>query len=105
MNDGERIKEQMNRLFREHGEILVVVGIVSVVGLLVFPLPPGLLDLFLALSIASSLLVLLVALYIEKPLQFSAFPAVLLLLTLYRLSLNVNSTRLILGWLLLRSGW
>ncbi len=74
-----------------------MVGIVSVVGLLVFPLPAGLLDLFLALSIASALLVLLVALYVERPLQFSSFPALLLLLTLYRLALNVNSTRLILG--------
>ena len=77
--------------------VFVVVGIVSIVGLLVFPLPPALLDLFLALSIASSLLVFLVALYIDRPLQFSSFPALLLLLTLYRLALNVNSTRLILG--------
>ena len=91
------MNDRISRFLRENGEILVVVGIVSVVGLLVFPLPPALLDLFLALSIASSLLVLLVALYIDKPLQFSSFPALLLLLTLYRLSLNVNSTRLILG--------
>jgi flagellar biosynthesis protein FlhA len=91
------MNERLLSLFRANSEILVVIGIVSVVGLLVFPLPSFLLDLFLALSIASALMVLLVALYIEKPLQFSAFPAVLLLLTLYRLSLNVNSTRLILG--------
>ena len=91
------MRENLTRFFSNNSEILVVVGIVSVVGLLVFPLPPTFLDLFLALSIASSLLVLLVALYIEKPLQFSSFPALLLLLTLYRLSLNVNSTRLILG--------
>ena len=97
MNDGTPGNEKLGQLFRENSEILVVIGIVSVVGLLVFPLPPALLDLFLALSIAASLMVLLVALYIEKPLQFSSFPALLLLLTLYRLSLNVNSTRLILG--------
>jgi flagellar biosynthesis protein FlhA len=84
-------------MLRDNGEVLVVVGVVAVIGLLVFPLPPVLLDLFLALSIASSLMVILVALYIEKPLEFSSFPAVLLLLTLYRLALNVNSTRLILG--------
>ena len=82
---------------RKHGEILVVIGIVFVLGLLVLPLPPILLDLLLALSIASSLLVLLVALYTERPLDFSSFPAMLLLLTLYRLALNVSSTRLILG--------
>ena len=75
----------------------MVAGVVAVIGLMVFPLPSAILDLFLAMSIASSLLVILVALYIEKPLQFSSFPALLLLLTLFRLSLNVNSTRLILG--------
>ena len=83
--------------FRRHGEILVVVGIVFVVGLLVLPLPTIVLDLFLALSIAFSLLVLLVALNTSRPLDFSSFPALLLILTLYRLSLNVSSTRLILG--------
>lgn len=82
---------------QRHGEIIVVVGIVFVVGLLVLPLPPIVLDLFLALSIAFSLLVLLVALNTERPLDFSSFPALLLILTLYRLSLNVSSTRLILG--------
>jgi len=97
MMDLASVRERVTAFLSGNSEILVVIGVVSVVGLLVFPLPPALLDLFLALSIASALLVLLIALYIEKPLQFSAFPAVLLLLTLYRLSLNVNSTRLILG--------
>ena len=83
--------------FRRHGEILVIIGIVFIVGLLILPLPTFFLDLFLALSIASSLLVLLVALYSRKPLDFSSFPALLLILTLYRLALNVSSTRLILG--------
>ncbi len=80
-----------------HGEPLVVVGIVLVVGLLVLPLPAFLLDLLLALSIASSLVVLLVALNSTRPLDFSSFPALLLILTLYRLALNVSSTRLILS--------
>lgn len=79
------------------GEIFVVIGIVFVVGLLVLPLPPFFLDLFLALSIAASLLTLLVALYAERRLDFSSFPTLLLILTLYRLALNVSSTRLILG--------
>ena len=82
---------------RRHGEILVVIGIVFIVGLLVLPLPPFLLDLLLALSISSALVVLLVALYTDHPLDFSSFPVMLLLLTLYRLALNVSSTRLILG--------
>jgi len=81
----------------KHGEFIVVIGIVFVVGLLVLPLPAILLDLFLSLSVATSLLVLIVALNTKRPLDFSSFPAVLLILTLYRLSLNVSSTRLILG--------
>ncbi len=97
MNDEGGILGTVTRLFRENSEVLVVAGVVAVVGLLVFPLPPALLDLGLAFSIAASLLVILVALYIERPLQFSSFPALLLLLTLYRLALNVNSTRLILA--------
>ena len=84
-------------MFRRNAEILVVIAIVFVVGLLVLPVPPFLLDLFLAFSIASSLMVLLVALYTDRPLDFSSFPSVLLLLTVFRLALNVSSTRLILG--------
>jgi flagellar biosynthesis protein FlhA len=78
-------------------EIALAVAVVFVIALLILPLPPILLDLFLALSIGMSLVVLLVALYTVHPLDFSAFPAVLLLLTLFRLALNVSSTRLILG--------
>ena len=91
------MSQALPEVLRNRGEGLVVVGIVFVVGLLVLPLPPFLMDLFLALSIASALLVLLVALNAEGALDFSAFPAVLLILTLYRLALNVSSTRLILG--------
>ncbi len=83
--------------WRTAAEAGVVIGIVAVVTLLVIPLPPFLLDVLLALSIATSLLVLLVALNTTNPLDFSVFPAMLLLLTLYRLALNVSSTRLILG--------
>jgi flagellar biosynthesis protein FlhA len=80
-----------------HAELAVVASIVFIVLLLVLPLPPLLLDLLLATSIASSLMVLLVALYTEDPLEFSVFPTLLLILTLYRLALNVGSTRLILS--------
>lgn len=80
-----------------HTEIILVAAIVLIVALLVLPLPPVLLDLSLAVSFAVSLLILLVALNSEHPLEFSSFPALLLLITLYRLALNVNSTRLILA--------
>jgi flagellar biosynthesis protein FlhA len=83
----------MNRI----AEIALAIAVVSVIALLVVPLPALLLDLFLALSIGLSLVVLLVALYTVNPLDFSSFPAILLLLTLLRLALNVSSTRLILS--------
>ena len=65
-------------------------------GLMIMPLPAGLLDFFLALNITFSILVLIVSLYIQSPLDISVFPGLLLVLTLYRLTLNINSTRLIL---------
>ena len=70
---------------------------VFIIALLVVPLPSIMLDMFLSLSIGMSLVVLLVALYTRDPLEFSSFPALLLLLTLFRLALNVSSTRLILS--------
>jgi flagellar biosynthesis protein FlhA len=74
----------------------MAVAVLVVVGLLVVPLPGVLLDLCLALSIAVSLVVLLVALGTRDPLEFSSFPALLLVMTVFRLALNVSSTRLIL---------
>jgi flagellar biosynthesis protein FlhA len=79
------------------GQVLMGVGVVGLVCLLVVPLPPVLLDFFLALSFTSSILILMTALFIRKPLEFSAFPAVLLVSTLFRLGLNIASTRLILS--------
>lgn len=84
-------------IIAKRAELSVVLGVVLIVGLLVLPLPAILLDLCLALSIASALLILLTALHTREPKDFSSFPVVLLILTLYRLSLNVSSTRLILG--------
>lgn len=78
-------------------ELGVVTAVVFIIALLVLPLPPFMLDLLLAASIASSLVVLLVALHTTDPLDFSVFPTALLLLTLFRLALNLSSTRLILG--------
>lgn len=77
-------------------EIGVAVVVVLILALIVVPLPAPLLDLCLAASIGISLAVLLVALYTTNPLDFSSFPALILLLTLFRIGLNVSSTRLIL---------
>jgi flagellar biosynthesis protein FlhA len=79
------------------GEIYLGLGVLFILAILLVPLPAWFMDFLLALSITSSVLVLMTALFIKRPLEFTAFPAVLLLTTLYRLALNVASTRLILG--------
>ncbi len=78
-------------------DVFVSVAVIGILVLMIFPVPSMLLDVLLALNIAISLVVLLMALYTVEPLQFSVFPGMLLVLTLFRLSLNVASTRLILA--------
>jgi flagellar biosynthesis protein FlhA len=77
-------------------EFMPALGLTGVVTMMVLPVPPFLLDLTLVMSIALSLTILIVSLYVKEPLDFSAFPSVLLFATLFRLALNVASTRLIL---------
>lgn len=74
----------------------VPLGIVLIVVMLVVPLPAMLLDLLIALNITGALLVLMVAMFIHRPLDFAAFPSVILVMTLFRLALNVSATRLVL---------
>jgi len=81
---------------RKRAEFALAIAVVLMIALIVVPLPAVLLDLCLAASIGVSLIVLLVSLYTTNPLDFSAFPVLLLLLTLFRIGLNVSSTRLIL---------
>ena len=83
------------RLLRQ-GDLWMIVGLFATVLLLILPIPTSLLDLLLAVSIAISLLILLIILYIEDASDFTGFPTLLLCVTLFRLSLNVASTRLIL---------
>ena len=78
-------------------DIGFAIGIVFIVTVLFMPLPPAMIDLGLAFSIALSVLILMVALWIQKPLDFSAFPTVLLIATVLRLSLNIATTRQILS--------
>ena len=73
------------------------VGIVFILTVLFLPMPAFLIDIGLAFSIALSVLILMVALWIQRPLDFSAFPTVLLIATMLRLSLNIATTRLILS--------
>src|SRR5436190_1755318 len=74
-------------------DVLFALGIVAIVTILVLPIPPLLIDLGLAISIALSALILMVSLWIRRPLEFSAFPTVLLIATILRLALNIGTTR------------
>jgi flagellar biosynthesis protein FlhA len=72
-------------------------GVIAIIAMLIVPLPPVLLDFGLAISITLSVMIMMTALFIEKPLQLSAFPTILLIATMLRLGLNLASTRLILS--------
>jgi flagellar biosynthesis protein FlhA len=72
-------------------------GVIGILVILIFPMPPLLLDVMLAVSIISSVMILMTGLFIHKPLEFSSFPTILLIATMLRLSLNLASTRLILS--------
>ena len=89
---GERILAALNR-----GDIGLALGVVGILVVLILPLPRWLMDVSLTISITFSVLILMTALFINRPLEFNSFPMVLLLATMLRLSLNLASTRLILG--------
>jgi flagellar biosynthesis protein FlhA len=84
-----------SELIRSSGAMLAL-GVVGILTVMMVPLPTIVLDILLSISIAISIVILLMSLYVLKPLDFSVFPSVLLIVTLLRLSLNVASTRLIL---------
>ncbi|MBA4181007.1 MAG: flagellar biosynthesis protein FlhA [Anaerolinea sp.] len=77
-------------------DILLAVGIITIVGMLIIPLPKALLDMLLTVNIATGVVILLVAIYTDDPMKFSVFPSLLLITTLFRLALNVSTSRLIL---------
>src|SRR4030066_1806289 len=83
-------------LIKQRGDIIVAIAVVTILGVMILPVPPFALDMFLSFSIALSIVIIITSIYIKKPLDFSVFPSILLIATLYRLSLNVASTRLIL---------
>ncbi len=78
------------------GDLAVPVAVLGIVMALIVPMPRFLLDLFIVTDIMLSVVVMMVAMYIERPVEFSVFPTTLLLLTLFRLALNISSARLIL---------
>jgi flagellar biosynthesis protein FlhA len=81
---------------RKRSDLLLAIAVMGILVVFMFPLPPILLDMLLAVSIILSVLILMTALFIEEPLEFSSFPTVLLIATMLRLALNIASTRLIL---------
>jgi flagellar biosynthesis protein FlhA len=92
---GFKLSDIVNLLKR--GDLALAFGVLTILVVLILPLPSVILDLFLAISITLSILILMTALFIQTPLEFSAFPTVLLISTMLRLSLNLASTRLILA--------
>src|SRR3954468_21824282 len=78
-------------------KLAVPLGVVGIIMLLVVPIPVGILDLLIIVNIMLALVVLLTTMFVKKPLDFSVFPSLLLVATLFRLGLNVASTRLVLG--------
>jgi len=84
------------KFLSNNSDLAVALGLLGVLSVMIVPIPPWLLDLFIALTLSLSVVILLVSVYSKKPLDFSTFPSVLLVMTLFRLSLNVASTRNIL---------
>jgi flagellar biosynthesis protein FlhA len=82
--------------FSNNTDVIMGIAAMAILMVMIIPIPAMLLDLFLTFNITFALLILLVGLYVLRPLDFSSFPSVLLLATLFRLSLNIASTRLIL---------
>lgn len=78
-------------------DVAFAIGVLAILAVLFLPIPPALIDVGLALSIGFSVLVLMVSLWIQRPLDFSSFPTILLIATMLRLSLNISTTRLILA--------
>ncbi len=88
----------MNKIISllKNNDMIMAVGLVIIIAMMIIPLPPMLLDILLTLNISLSVIILLVCLFIKEPLEYSSFPIILLIATIFRLGLNVSSTRLIL---------
>lgn len=92
MQNGEGVLGKL----AEWSDVLIAVLVISIVMMMIVPMKPGLLDILITFNISFALIILMVSLFNSDPLDFSAFPSLLLIMTLFRLALNVSSTRLIL---------
>ncbi|MEX0799420.1 MAG: flagellar biosynthesis protein FlhA [Bacteriovoracaceae bacterium] len=84
------------KAFGRQGDLAIAIGLIFVLGVMIIPVTPMVMDLFITTVLAGSIVILLLSVYLKRPLDFSTFPSVLLVITLFRLSLNVASTRNIL---------
>ncbi len=92
----KNIKKQALKNIASHGDYGIAIAVIGVITALMIPLPSQVIDVLLTLNIAISMIILLVAMFIKKPLDFSVFPSLLLFTTIFRLALNVSTTRKIL---------
>jgi flagellar biosynthesis protein FlhA len=83
-------------LIQQRQDFTIAISVLAILGVMILPVPPFILDILISLSISISIVIIITGIYIKKPLDFSVFPSILLLTTLYRLSLNIAATRLIL---------
>jgi len=86
----------LKALFGKNLDLVLVIGVIAILLILFAPIPPVLIDLAIVINFAFALTILLLTFYVGKPVEFSTFPSLLLVATLFRLSLNVAATRLIL---------
>ena len=89
------MSDNMQRLLR-HTDLIAAVAVVLIVVMMIVPLPPAIIDLFITLNISTAIVIVVATLYVPRALDFAAFPALLLLTTLFRLAINISVTRLIL---------
>lgn len=89
--------DKNNKSIKKYLDVIVAIMIILVIFMIIIPLPSGLLDVLLAFNISLSLIILLLTMFTTDVLEFSVFPTLLLITTLFRLGLNISSTRLILG--------
>ncbi|MEZ4751468.1 MAG: FHIPEP family type III secretion protein [Bdellovibrionota bacterium] len=95
MDNTSQVSGRLNQILK-HSDIGIALAVLGTLLVMIVPVSPGFMDLLLVTSMALSISILLVAVYAGRPLDFSVFPTVLLFATLFRLSLNVASSRLIL---------
>lgn len=88
---------KVNEFLGKYSDILFAALVISVIGIIIVPVPPWLMDIFLTMSLTLAVVILVVSLYINDALKLSSFPTILLIATLFRLALNISSTRLILA--------